>query len=49
MRHLISYLRGNLLKSVQKVAEKRGLHWALTSFTEAALELTKEEIEESSG
>jgi len=31
----------------QKVAEKRGLHWALTSFAEAASELTKEEIEES--
>ena len=30
----------------QKVAEKRGLHWALTSFAEATSELTKEEIEE---
>ena len=29
----------------QKVAEKRGLKWALTSFAEAASELTKEEIE----
>lgn len=28
----------------QKVAEKHGLHWALTSFAEAASELTKEEI-----
>ena len=30
----------------QKVAEKRGLHWALTSFAEAVKEQTKEEIEE---
>jgi len=28
----------------QKVAEKRGLHWALTNFAEATSELTKEEI-----
>ncbi|MFQ6114359.1 MAG: hypothetical protein ACE5NG_09780 [bacterium] len=32
----------------QKVAEKRGLQWALTSFAEAASELTREEIDESS-
>ena len=29
----------------RKVAEKRGLYWALTSFAEAASELTKEELE----
>jgi len=28
----------------QKVAEKRGLKWAITSFADAAWERTKEEI-----
>ena len=43
----IRHMNKRLDKQIgQKVAEKHGLHWALTSFAEAASELTKEEKEE---
>ena len=41
----IRRMNKRLVKQIgQKVAEKRGLHWALTSFAETASERTREEI-----